>query len=103
MALLQHASEYASDSLTWAVTEAQRCFQAPLDHTRHGPVEPLPEMVNKPTGNPYFDRMLKSDVGLRFLELTHSRDCVKPVQDEEAAEVNMAPLNALSSCLSVVV
>lgn len=70
MAVFQYASEYAHDSLHWAVTEAQKCFNAPLDHTRHHPVEPYPELINAPTGNPYFDRMLKSDTGLKFLELS---------------------------------
>lgn len=95
MALLQYAGEYATDSLQWAVSEAQRCFQAPLDHTRHGPVEPLPELVNKPTGNPYFDRMLKSETGLKFLELADSRN--NPSTAPECKD------SAFASCLSVVV
>jgi hypothetical protein len=68
------------------------------------PAEPLPELVNKPTGNAYFDRMLKSDVGMKFLELTDSHDRVKPVKDiGEAPAGKTSPLNTLASCLSVVV
>jgi len=114
MAMLHHAGAFATDSLQWAVSEVQRsCFQSDLDHTRHGPIEdlpaePFPELVNKPTGNPYFDRMLKSDVGLKFLELTNSKDiCGDSRKGLEAAasqcDGKSTPLSALTSCLSVVV
>mmetsp|Transcript_2497 Transcript_2497/g.4003 ORF Transcript_2497/g.4003 Transcript_2497/m.4003 type:complete len:577 (-) Transcript_2497:150-1880(-) len=104
-ALLQHARDYATDSLTWAVSEAQRCFDAPLDHTKPGPIEPLPELVNAPTGNPYFDRMLKSDTGLKFLELTDSNRNVKKSEGNvKQSEASPGPKNALTSpCLTVVI
>lgn len=107
MAVFQYASEYAHDSLNWAVTEAQKCFNAPLDHTRHYPVDPFPELVNKPTGNPYFDRLLKSDTGLKFMELSDAKSGTIISAGEESLvkppDAERNTVKEASSNLSVVV
>jgi hypothetical protein len=100
MAVLQYATDFAHESLHWAVSEAQRCFNAPLDHTRHHPVEPFPELVNKPTGNPYFDRMLKPDTAPKSLELAEQED-TQHMKHQTDMEQDKKQCQNQDACISV--
>merc|ERR1719247_1893046 len=74
--------QYASGILQSAVVEAQKCFSAPLDHTRHT-VEVPPQFRKQPGSTIPFDSMSRSEVGFPDSRLQVEGPCIDSDQHME--------------------